>query len=156
MYGVSKTGSGAVEEGGATANAKTGNISDEEEEDEEVVAVDGGDNDAEDTHDALKIVLQRQFFEAIARAASVRYASGSDELPALSHKLQHLFDNNFTPLAVKNKSKTIEDEKAFKVADKVLEEYSGELRGVFNHFSSKSGNMTNGRKDATLQVNELL
>lgn len=86
----------------------------------------------------------------------MRYASGSDELPALSHKLQHLFDNNFAPLAVKNKSKTMEDEKAFKVADKVLEEYSQELKAVFNHFSSKSGNMTNGRRDATLQVTELL
>jgi len=156
MYGVSKPGTGAEGEGGASAQPKAGNISDEEDEEEEVIAGEGGDKDAEDTHDALKIVLQRQFFEAVARAASVRYASGSDALPTLSHKLQHLFESNFGPLAVKNKSKTIEDEKAFKVADKVLEEYSEELTGVFNHFSSKSGNMTNGRKDSTLQVNELL
>lgn len=150
MYGVNKAGSGAQLDGGATGEPKTGNISDEEEEDEVQASGDSRDNDAEDTHDALKIVLQRQFFEAIARAASVRYASGSDELPALSHKLQHLFDNNFAPLAVKNKSKTLEDEKAFKVADKVLEEYSEELKAVFNHFSSKSDNMTNGRRDSTL------
>ena len=86
----------------------------------------------------------------------MRYASGSDTLPTLSHKLQHLFENNFVPLAVKNKSKTQEDEKAYKLADKVFEEYSEELTNVFNHFSSKSGNMTNGRKDSTLQVNEFL
>jgi hypothetical protein len=86
----------------------------------------------------------------VARGACVRYASGSDTLPTLSHKLQHLFENNFTPLAIKNKSKTQEDEKAYKLADKVFEEYSEELKSVFNHFSSNSGNMTNGRRDSTI------
>lgn len=73
--------------------------------------------------------MQRQFFEAIARAACVKYASGTDgeTLPTLSHKLEHLFKNNFVPLAVKNKSKNAEDEKAFKLADKVFEEYGQEL-----------------------------
>jgi len=60
------------------------------------------------------------------------------------------------PLAVKNKSKTQEDEKAFKLADKVFEEYAEELSCVFNYFSKKSGNMQNGRKDVTLEVDELL
>jgi len=59
MYGVSKLGSGAEGEGGASGHPKAGNISDEEDEEEEVVAGESGDKDAEDTHDALKIVLQR-------------------------------------------------------------------------------------------------
>jgi len=102
--------------------------------------------------------LQRQFFEAVARAAHVKYASGTDgaNLPTLSHKLDHLFKNNFISLAVKNKSKTGEEEKAFKVADKVFDEYAQELGQVFNYFSKKSGNMQNGRTDVTLEVDELL
>ena len=107
MYGVNKPSTIEAGAGGGTdAQAKAGNISDEEEEDEEVKEGEATDKYAEDTHDALKIVLQRQFFEAVARAASVRYASGSDTLPTLSHKLQYLFENNFSPFAVKVKSKT--------------------------------------------------
>jgi len=86
-------------------------------------------NNAEDTHNALKIVLQRQFFEAVARAAFVKYASGSDggSLQTLSQKLEHVFKNNFTTLANKNKSKTVEEEKAFRQAEKVFDEYSEQL-----------------------------
>lgn len=57
MYGVSKAGGGAQPEEDAPGEQKAGNISDEEEEDEAAVAGEGGDVDAEDTHDALKIVL---------------------------------------------------------------------------------------------------
>jgi hypothetical protein len=102
--------------------------------------------------------LQRQFFEAVARAAAVKYASGTagDSLPTLAHKLEHLFKNNFVPLAVKNKSKTPEEEKAFKLADKVFEEYDAELKHVFEHFCKKRGNLHNGRLDCTIEVDQLL
>ena len=59
-------------------------------------------------------------------------------------------------MAIKNKSKTQDDEKAFKTADKVFDEYSAELHTVFNYFSSKSGNLHNGRKDVTIEVKDLL
>jgi len=56
----------------------------------------------------------------------VRYASGSggEELNTLSRKLDYIFKNNFQAMAVKNKSKTPEDEKAAKVCEKVFEDYS--------------------------------
>ena len=60
----------------------------------------------------------------------MKYASGgegAEKLPSLSHKLDFLFTNNFAPMAVKNKSKTLEEEKAFKVADKLFDEYSEQL-----------------------------
>jgi hypothetical protein len=112
----------------------------------------------EDTHDSLKIILQRQFFEAVARAAFVKYASGVDaeELTSLALKLDHVFQNNFTNLAVKNKSKSVEDEKAFRLADKVFEEYYDDLTKIFDFFSHKAGTIYNGRKDVTITVDELL
>ena len=95
----------------------------------------------------------------MVRAAAVKYASGGDGaelLPTLAKKLNHLFSHNFIPMAVKHKSKTQEEEKAFKVADKVFEEYTDKLEQVFHHFSKKSGNVKNGRKDTTLEIDELL
>lgn len=59
-------------------------------------------------------------------------------------------------MAIKNKSKTVEDDKAFRLADKVFEEYSDDLQKVFNFFSSKASNITNGRRDVTIQVHEIL
>ena len=162
IYGVNAPSSGDQADGKAQEEQPTKETNLSDDEDETVEESKGGDGaqdpDAEDTHDALKIVLQRQFFEAVARAASVKYASGTDgeTLPTLAHKLDHLFKNNFMPLAVKNKSKTAEDEKAWKLADKVFEEYAEELGQVFNYFSKKSGKMQNGRKDVTLEVDELL
>ena len=119
------------------------------------------DVDLEDTHDALKIVLQRQFFEAVARAASVRYASGMDSgsLPTLAHKLTHIFETNLKPMAVKNKSKAVEEVKAFKLADKIFDDYGEQLHKVFEFFSAKSkppANVFNGRWDITIKINELL
>ena len=88
----------------------------------------------EDTHHDLKIVLQRQFFEAVARAAFVKYASGSDDtsLVTLSHKLDKVFNSNYKPMAVKNKSKSQEEEKQFKLADKV----SLTIRNSYIRFST--------------------
>lgn len=167
IYGVG--GAEGEKAGGAGAVAvkedapvKESNISDDEEEDD--VAQDPEqmkDMDLEDTHDALKIVLQRQFFEAVARAASVKYASGmnSEDLPSLAHKLDHLFEHNLKPLAVKNKSKKADDVKALKLADKVFDDYSDHLHKVFEFFASKSkppANILNGRWDITIKVDELL
>lgn len=54
-------------------------------------------------------MLQRQFFEAIVRAASVKYAN-SNELSTLSEKLEILFKKNLLPLAGKAKAKNSEDD----------------------------------------------
>ena len=93
IYGVD--GATGEKAGGADAAAakedppaRVSNISDDEEEDEVAVAENADeakDLDLEDTHEALKIVLQRQFFEAVARAAAVKYASGmnSEALPTV-------------------------------------------------------------------------
>lgn len=135
------------------------NISDDEEEDEEA----GGDQQVkemlvEDTHNALKIVLQRQFFEAVARAASVRYSNsqGHPDLVTLANKLDYTFENNLLPNAIKNKSKTTEDEKAFKLADKVFDEYSEQLNQVFAYFSKKTQCVKNDRKDLTIEVEDFI
>jgi len=71
-------------------------------------------------------------------------------------KLDHLFQHNYKPMAIKNKCKSQEEEKAFKVADKVFDEYQDKLTQVFHHFSKKSGNVKNGRKDTTLEIDELI
>lgn len=99
------------------------NVSDDEEE-ENV----GQDNESnlEDAHNRHKLVLQRQFFEAIVRGAANKFACGDDglNLNNMAEKLDYLFKNNFHPLAVKNRSKTQEEEKAFKVSSKVFADYS--------------------------------
>jgi len=53
--------------------------------------------------------LQRQFFEAIVRAASVKY-SNKAELPTLADKLENLFKTKLVPNATKNKAKAVEEE----------------------------------------------
>jgi len=57
----------------------------------------------------MKIVLQRQFFEAIVRAASVKYANNT-ELSSLAEKVEFLFKKHLIPFAGKNKAKNVEDE----------------------------------------------
>ena len=130
-------------------------VSDDEEEDE--VAVEAPKIEPEDNHDSGKIVLQRQFFEAIVRAASVKYAAGSD-LPNLAVKLEHLFKNNLIPMAVKNRSKSVEEVKEWRLADKVFEadDIAKPLAEVFAYFSTKAGTLLGGRKDETLKFSELI
>jgi len=55
------------------------------------------------------VILQRQFFEAIVRAASVKYAN-SCELTTLSQKLDYLFNKHLCPMIGKNKAKSPEEE----------------------------------------------
>lgn len=63
----------------------------------------------DDVHDEGKIILQRQFFEAIVRAAYVKYAN-SEQLCTLSEKLDHLFKEHLVKMAGRNKAKSAEDE----------------------------------------------
>lgn len=63
----------------------------------------------DDIHSASKVILQRQFFEAIVRAASVKYAN-SGELSSLSAKLEFLFTKHLSPMVGKNKAKSPEEE----------------------------------------------
>jgi len=144
--------------GDAAVAVSNRNISDDEDDGEEQKDCCEEGAEVEDVHDALKIVLQRQFFEAVVRAAAVKFESGSggEELHSLSLKLDHLFKNNFANLAVKNKSKTLEDEKAYRVAEKVFDDYTDPLKQAFDYFAKKTNSTKNGKKDQTLQVNELL
>ena len=148
IYGVNQDIKQDLKKG--NANGQTGDIS--EEENESDVEIQEEDPNLEDAHNGFKIVLQRQFFEAVARAAAAKFASGSTDpnLQTLSQQLEFLFKANFGPNAIKNKSKTMEDEKAVKLADKVFEEYSSQLETVFKYFAKKSSKVKYGRKDVTL------
>ena len=53
--------------------------------------------------------MQRQFFEALVRAAAIKYSNRSD-LPTLADKLEYLFKNKLTAFATKYKAKSIEEE----------------------------------------------
>lgn len=77
----------------------------------------------EDVHGPTKVVLQRQFFEAIVRAAFVKYRNCGD-LPSLADKLDHMFKANLVPNAIKTKAKSSEEEKNFKLAENVMDEYA--------------------------------
>ena len=50
----------------------------------------------------------------------------------------------------------MEEEKAFKVADKIFTEYKEPLQNVFKFFSSSANRVKNGKADVTIQVVELL
>jgi hypothetical protein len=60
----------------------------EEEEDGELDL--GDDIKPEDVHNASKVILQRQFFESLIRAAAVKYANQSS-MASLSDKVECLF-----------------------------------------------------------------
>jgi hypothetical protein len=78
-------------------------------------------------------VLQRQFFDAVVRAAAVKFSSGqgTEGLNTLALKLEYIFKNNLNRFAMKNKSKTQDEDKAFKMASAVLEEYEPQLFEIF-------------------------
>ena len=65
--------------------------------------------EADDVHGPSKIVLQRQFFEAIVRAAFVKYHNNSD-FPTLAEKLDHMFKTKLLPNAGKTKTKSSDEE----------------------------------------------
>ena len=56
-----------------------------------------------------RVILQRQFFEALVRAAAIKYSNRSD-IPTLADKLEYLFKNKLNVNATKNKAKSVEEE----------------------------------------------
>ena len=68
--------------------------------------------EAEDVHGPTKIVLQRQFFEAIVRAAFIKYQNDA-ELPTLAEKVDHMFKHKLLPNAGKTKTKSSDEEVSF-------------------------------------------
>ena len=84
--------------------------SDEEEEEENLEELHKRLGiEPDDIHFSQKVILQRQFFEAVVRAASVKYAN-SCELQNLAQKLDSLFTQHLVPNVGKNKCKTVEEE----------------------------------------------
>lgn len=51
-----------------------------EDEDESDHEADHAPKDLEDLHNSLKVVLQRQFFEALVRATAVKFSCGDEGL----------------------------------------------------------------------------
>ena len=110
------------------------------------------------------MILQRQFFEALVRAAAVKYANNS-ELPSLSDKVEYLFKQKLAPLATKNKAKSSDDDKNFKLAETVFQQFEVQLRTVFRYFSKKnqqqdkkkgSAAIFGLKEDVTLDVTEVI
>jgi len=104
--------------------------------------------------------LQRQFFEAIVRACYVNYSNNA-ELSTLSQKLDDMFKSKLNTLAGRNKAKTAEEEKNFKIAEKAFVEFDNELRTVFKYFSKKQKNQNSAnalflQEDITLDLSELI
>ena len=88
------------------------------------------------------------------RAAYVKY-NNCAELPTLADKLDHMFKNKLVPNAIKTKIKSSDEEKNFKLAENVMEEYSQQLHCVFDYFGRQR--QTNSlHRDATLTVGDLL
>jgi len=162
MYGAKPTKSA---QGGGVATSQLGGDSDfsEEEEDGEVDL--GDDIKPEDVHDATKVILQRQFFEALIRAAAVKYANNA-EMASLSDKVEALFNHKLVPLATKNKAKSAEDDKNFKIAESVFVQYEEQLRIVFKYFCKRASSAKQAaggpagifglKEDVTLDVTEII
>ena len=94
----------------ATKEHDDSSSSDDEEEDENTEELHKRLGiEPDDIHQSVKVVLQRQFFEAVVRAASVKY-SNSSELNNLAQKLDYLFDKHLCPMVGKNKAKLPEEE----------------------------------------------
>lgn len=124
---------------------------DEEEENEAIGKI--FDLPPEDIHESSKVVLQRQFYESIVRAASVKYANTS-EYATLADKLKVLFKQKLVPNAGKNKAKSPDEEKQFRNSEKVFEEFKDPLTAIFKHFSRKTSSF--GFEDVTLEVDDLI
>ncbi|CAI2383119.1 unnamed protein product [Moneuplotes crassus] len=124
--------------------------SDSEEEIEEFAEV-----DADSLHEPTKAILQRQFFEAIVRACHVSYANTTN-FKTLAEKLDHMMKNHCAPFATKNKSKTPEDEKSYKAAEKIFEMLGSEINFLFDSISKKDGKAVFGVIDKTIEVEDLV
>jgi hypothetical protein len=87
------------------------------------------------------------------RAAAIKYSNRSD-LPTLADKLEYMFKNKLNAFATKYKAKSVEEEKQFKVAEKIFDEYEGPLKEVFTHFAKSKSNET--FKDITMPIEEVI
>lgn len=134
-------------------------ISDDEDEDE-VQQVNSSENiiNINDIHNPFMIILQRQFFDAVVRAAACKFASGkgSEDLTTLSQKLDYVFKNNLGPLAIKNKTKTPEDEKALKLANTIFTEYDEQLNQILCYFSGNENPVIGNVRDQTIKINQVI
>lgn len=84
--------------------------SDEEEEEENLEELHKRLGiEPDDIHASQKVILQRQFFEAVVRAASVKY-SNNCEMHTLAQKLDALFTQHLVPFVGKNKAKSPEED----------------------------------------------
>ena len=79
-----------------------------------------------------------------------------ENLNTLALKLEHVFKNHLTPLATKNRIKTQEEDKAFKMATNVLADFEPQLSAIFQHFSGKPTFIKSGKKDATILVHQVI
>lgn len=115
LYGVSQKD----KKDAAKKKAKGDDSSTEEDEEEEEENTEELHKklgiEPDDIHFNQKVVLQRQFFEAIVRAAYVKY-SNSQDLTTLSQKLDYMFKHNLAPMAGKNKAKTAEEDVSVSIA----------------------------------------
>ena len=114
LYGVNSEGQDNAGKKERDLDESSSDEEEEEEENQEELHKKLG-IEPDDIHFNQKVVLQRQFFEAIVRAAMVKY-SNSNDLVTLSQKLDHLFKNNLLPYAGKNKAKTSEEEVSYHVS----------------------------------------
>ena len=80
-------------------------------------------------------MLQRQFFEAIVRAAMIKYANDTERV-TLSQKLDSLFENHLKPLAGKNKAKTADEEVSDQTIARSLSNVDLNLEKLQNHPAS--------------------
>lgn len=88
------------------------------------------------------------------RAAFIKYANNA-ELPTLAEKLDHMFKTKLLPNACKTKIKSSDEEKNFKLAEKVMDQYTEQLHSVFRYFGRQSSQNIL-QKDETLSIGDLL
>ena len=124
--------------------------SDSEEEIEEFMEV-----DAENLHDSKRAILQRQYFDAIVRACHAAYAN-TTRFNNLAEKLDDMMKNHLAPFATKNKAKTPDDEKNFKLSEKVFDMLEKEVNELFISISKKEVKPAFGVIDRTIDVEDLV
>lgn len=62
------------------------------------------------------------------------------------------------PLACKNRSKSVEQVKEWRAAEKVYEDekYSSQLVSIYHYFAKKSGSVFGGRMDETIAIEDVI
>lgn len=113
MYGINGSASGNTHFNKIIATFDSGEDFQQEDEsqsqEDDAALIERLGIEAEDVHGPSKIVLQRQFFEVIVRAAYIKYAN-CPELPTLADKLDHMFKTKLLANACKTKIKSSDEE----------------------------------------------